>query len=320
MVENVGKRLQKARLERRLSIDEAAGATKIRPERLTDLEADDYSHFPNLTYAKSFLAKYAKYLSLDIQEELETFQISRSVSLRDYQYLAPAHPKYVPEARPATSRGFRVPPLLVAVLVLIVLVGVPLLSYFAMNFSGVRKSDAAALAGPEQSPIGVAALTPAQEREAGKSLTPDRSIAANTAAPAGSANGARDQVSVGQSTPIPVERLENGVEVRRALPILPDTTAKTNDQPAKPPLVEAKPETSLGLAKLEIRALKRTWIRLTKDEPGSEPVFDGLAGPGSQPIIAEGERFWVKVRDKNAVEIRRNGQVVQGSSDGVVID
>src|ERR1700720_5058549 len=84
MVESVGRKLQQARLARKLEIEEIAERTKIRPDRIIDLEADEYSHFPNLTYAKSFLAKYASFLGRDIQEELDKFQISPTISMGDY--------------------------------------------------------------------------------------------------------------------------------------------------------------------------------------------------------------------------------------------
>ena len=62
---------EESRLARKLGIEDVAEQTKIRPDRIIDLEADEYSHFPNLTYAKSFLAKYASFLGRDIQEELD---------------------------------------------------------------------------------------------------------------------------------------------------------------------------------------------------------------------------------------------------------
>jgi transcriptional regulator with XRE-family HTH domain len=88
MVESVGRKLHQARLAKKLEIEDVAERTKIRPDRIIDLEADEYSHFPNLTYAKSFLAKYANFLGLDIQEELNKFQISPTISMGDYQYLS----------------------------------------------------------------------------------------------------------------------------------------------------------------------------------------------------------------------------------------
>src|SRR6516162_6289926 len=145
MAESVGWKLQQARLARRLEIEDVAETTKIRPERIIDLEADEYSRFPNLTYAKSFLAKYAKFLEVNIQDELEKFQVERSISLAAYQYLTgPPVPKHILEPRRFTPRGFRVPPAVVAVLLFIVLVGVPLFSYLALNVPrvvGTRLAD-----------------------------------------------------------------------------------------------------------------------------------------------------------------------------------
>src|SRR5580704_16200713 len=141
MVESVGRKLQQARLARKLEIEEIAERTKIRPDRIIDLEADEYSHFPNLTYAKSFLAKYARFLEVDIQEELDNFQISSTISMGDYQYLSSypgqnhgQQPRWTQRIQP---KGFRVPPVVVMVLVLIVLVGVPVFSYLALNIPRV---------------------------------------------------------------------------------------------------------------------------------------------------------------------------------------
>src|ERR1700733_3779447 len=145
MAETVGKKLQQARLSRKLEIEDVAERTKIRPDRIIDLEADEYSHFPNLTYAKSFLAKYARFLGLDIQEELDRFQISSAISMGDYQYLSSfsaqnhgTQPRWTQRIQP---KGFRVPPAVVMVLVLIVLVGVPVFSYLALNIPRVAGTN-----------------------------------------------------------------------------------------------------------------------------------------------------------------------------------
>src|SRR6516165_11076674 len=145
MAESVGWKLQQARLARRLEIEDVAETTKIRPERIIDLEADEYGHFPNLTYAKSCLAKYAKFLGVDIQDELDKFRVDRTISLAAYPYLTgPPAPKQLLEPRRITPRGFRVPPVVVAILLFVVLVGVPLFSYLALNVPrvvGTRLAD-----------------------------------------------------------------------------------------------------------------------------------------------------------------------------------
>src|SRR5207249_11251398 len=125
MEESVGRKLQQARLAQKLEIEEVAERTKIRPERIIDLEADEYAHFPNMTYAKSFLAKYSKFLGVDIQEELDKFQISHAISMGDYQYLksisGAGQGQEARRPRRIAPKGFRVPQIVVGVLVLIVL-------------------------------------------------------------------------------------------------------------------------------------------------------------------------------------------------------
>jgi hypothetical protein len=72
--------------------------------------------------------------------------------------------------------------------------------------------------------------------------------------------------------------------------------------------------------KLEVRVLKRTYVKVTKDEEDAQPVFDGFAAPDSRPIVVEGKRFWVHVSDKGAVEVRKDGQLILGNSDDIVIN
>ncbi len=136
MVETVGRRLQKARQAKSLSVDEVAAATKIRPERIVDLEGGDLSHFPSLVYARSFLVKYAKYLGIDIQDDLEQIQVGTTVGLGEYHYLrATPPPKYQPEPRRRGPSGFKLPTVLLALLALIILIGVPVIAFLAINLS-----------------------------------------------------------------------------------------------------------------------------------------------------------------------------------------
>jgi cytoskeletal protein RodZ len=318
MVETVGRKLQKERVARRLKIEEVAEATKIRPERIIDLEADEYGHFANLTYAKSFLATYAKFLGVDIQEELNHFQVSPSISLRDYHYPAPSAPKSFLRPREFSAKGFRVPPLVVALLVLILLVGVPLFSFMAINIPRLRSGASEVRAAGDQAGVDTPTL-------AGVRPGASESRDSSTGPPQGTGSSVADLAvpspSGAQSSPSPSaqpsSRIEDGVEVRRALPVeqggSPVPSATPDESPA--PGLATEPQT-----KLELRVLKRTWVKVTKDEEGSEPVFDGFAAPEDQPIVVEGKRFWVKVQDKGAVEVRKNGQRVLNSSDGVVID
>jgi cytoskeletal protein RodZ len=350
MADSVGKRLQKARLAKNLEIDDVAEATKIRPERIIDLEGDEYGRFPNLTYAKSFLAKYARFLEVDIQDELENFHISNTISLGDYQYLASAPaPDYSPIKPRLRVKEFRVPPWIVAALILVVLVGIP-----AVSFLSNRASRAGSNRGVDsQDKLAVEAATPTAARPESSQSLPQGSTAA---AANQSSAGRSPTAEVGSENPIfgvaPGEkRMEGGVEVRKALPVNPVPASPAAASPAPSAVASpekanvrkalpvdtapgASPNSAPGASvspaeggnlaappdkKLEVRVLKRTWVKVTKDTEGTQPVFEGFTGPDSRPIVAEGKRFWVNVLDKGAIEVRKDGQLVGNNSEDLVI-
>ncbi len=87
MLDTAGTRLRRARTLRKLSLEDASRATKIRVKQLADLESDDYSNFANLAYAKSFLIGYGRYLHVDVRAYLDGFADASTFGMDDYQYL-----------------------------------------------------------------------------------------------------------------------------------------------------------------------------------------------------------------------------------------
>jgi cytoskeleton protein RodZ len=63
-----GQALAAKRAERGLSIDQVAASTRLRPEHVAALEADDFASFAAPVYAKGYLRTYAAYLGLDAEE------------------------------------------------------------------------------------------------------------------------------------------------------------------------------------------------------------------------------------------------------------
>jgi cytoskeleton protein RodZ len=311
MVETVGRRLQKARQEKKLTIDEVAAATKIRPERIVDLEADDLTHFPSLVYARSFLVKYALYLGLDIQEDLENFQVNRAVGFGEFKYLTAAPPpKYRPEPRFNQPKKSLAPPLILAVIAVVILIGVPLVAFFAVNLSRLSPADeehnktagTTPAPGVQQSATPLTAASPL----AVASSEPSRQPLASPTGPA--------QVSTNLQTPAAASATPDPtVEVRRALPVTSADKDTTNASPTATPSVSPS-------QKLEIKVKERTWLRVTKDRENSEPVFNDFIGPNSPAIVIQGKRFWLKALDKSALELRKNGQAVNGQDGDIVIE
>ncbi|MEI6492443.1 MAG: helix-turn-helix domain-containing protein [Verrucomicrobiota bacterium] len=64
----VGARLGGARIKAGISLEKAAKDTRIRVQRLREIEADDFSGFTHPTYSRLFLLDYAEYLGLSRDE------------------------------------------------------------------------------------------------------------------------------------------------------------------------------------------------------------------------------------------------------------
>src|SRR6201993_2017180 len=239
MVETVGRRLQKARQERNLTIDEVAAATKIRPERIVDLEADDLTHFPSLVYARSFLVKYARFLGLDIQDDLENFQVNRAVGFGEFKYLTAAPPpKFKPEPRFNQPRKSLAPPLILAVIAVVILIGVPLIAFFAVNLSRLSPGE------DEQNKT--AGMTPASRaQQPATPLTVKSPLAVtspeSSRQPLASPTGPT-QVSTSAQTPAAASpTVEPTVGVGRAFPVTAADKGAVNASPSASAFVSASP-------------------------------------------------------------------------------
>jgi cytoskeleton protein RodZ len=128
-MEGLGKKLQEARLARGLTIEEAGRLTKIRPAQLQEIENEDFSQFPSLTYAKGFLLIYGKFLDVDVSPYLEAFETSETLTTDGYAYLQeapepePIRPVKVRRRSAAPSNGGNrssLMPLIIGVLVLVI--------------------------------------------------------------------------------------------------------------------------------------------------------------------------------------------------------
>jgi cytoskeleton protein RodZ len=64
-MKSVGKQLLEARQAKNWTPELAARETKIKVDRILDLEADDYGHFSSPTYARGFVRTYARALGID---------------------------------------------------------------------------------------------------------------------------------------------------------------------------------------------------------------------------------------------------------------
>ncbi|HEX8310226.1 MAG TPA: helix-turn-helix domain-containing protein [Chthoniobacteraceae bacterium] len=271
MVETVGKKLCQARLQKGLTIDEAAHATKMRPDKILALENDDYSRFANNTYAKGFLLIYGRFLRVDVSEQVRTLESPTRVSVEDYQYLNNV-PEPPPERYTSVRRESRRAPSaapLLAFMVLMILAA--FIFYLYVNAQRLGSLDQLSRKPvPAETPLEAAAPAPSP-------VTP-APVAPATADPA-----------VAAAAPEPAAASTSSAEVIRATPIAP----------------EAAPAD--GMNEVVVGSSKTTWVRIRKDSPDATPIFEGDLYPDAAPLKLRAARIFVEARDPAAVQIRKNG-------------
>ena len=306
-MEGLGEKFTKAREARNLTLDEAARMTKIRPAKLAEIEAEDFSQFPSLAYAKGFILIYGKFLHVDVSPYMEAFETSEHVTVEGYSYLqdnpAPA-PRRTEVVRkvPSGSKSSLLP-LVIGVVVLVL--GFTILKWM-MDVRRLKPSaarDAQALAMTTATPNNMAAPraystpTPTAPNTTPATITAEVTpVIAPTAVPTPA-----PATAIAEATPPAGETVQ---EVRRAEPVKPEDLKKAQ---ARLAAASPTPSPSPTINRFEVRPVRKTYVRVTVDG-GGKPV-ERWVNP-AEGLQFKGRRISIKVLNPNDVEIRKNGKLV----------
>lgn len=288
---SVGEQLAQARAARGLSLDEAAHETRIRPDKLAALEQDDFSAFPSNTYARGFLLIYGRFLDVPVEQLARELESSNPISVQDYQYLnatTELPPDQRARVRPREKRSRRpsIAPLVVFIL-LAVTAGFGLHFYISAqrlgNFGQIKAEDT-----PEQTAPDPSATSPTPPAPSpGKTPLPDP-VVARPPTPIAAAN---DREFLGP---------------------------KTSATPAPAAADSTTPRKPAALNELSIEPVKKAWVRIRRDDPASEPIFDDYLYPNVGPLKLKGAKFFIEVRD-GIVQMHKNGQPLPYQPPGMVV-
>ena len=312
-IEGLGKKFQDARVARKLTLDEAARMTKIRPQRLAEIEADDFSKFPSLAYAKGFLLIYGKFLDVDVTPYLDAFEDSESVTVDGYSYLQEnerAKPVSAPVVRrPAATRhtggSNRVSPM-----PLIVGIAVLVLGFLAMKFF-----------------LNVQRLAPARgSSSAQNSATAAPVVASGGSSPTAAPNIAAVATTAPVASPVPTQgppetrkalaadsTAPGEPEVRKAKPVTKEELSQTGAATSSPPPESAEQN------RVAIQPLKRTYVRVTLGDE-VKAAFERWVSPADGPVEFRGKHVSIRVLDPEAVKITKNGQALAQNDQDVTVN
>jgi cytoskeletal protein RodZ len=85
---SIGALLAAEREKRGIPVERAAKETRMRPQRIRDMEADDLSHFTNPSYARMFIIAYAKYLGIPMRTINAHLPDRGESATEGYQYIS----------------------------------------------------------------------------------------------------------------------------------------------------------------------------------------------------------------------------------------
>jgi transcriptional regulator with XRE-family HTH domain len=87
MASTVGSILKEEREAQQLSVEDVAHALKVHPARIRELEADDFSNFPNPTYARFFFRLYCRHLGVETTSDLAILARGNLAGVEEFDYL-----------------------------------------------------------------------------------------------------------------------------------------------------------------------------------------------------------------------------------------
>jgi cytoskeleton protein RodZ len=309
-IEGLGKKFQEARQARNLTLDEAARMTKIRPTRLAEIEADDFSQFPSLAYAKGFLLIYGKFLDVDVTPYLDAFEDSERVTVDGYSYLQenqPTKPVSTPAIprRPATPTGrdrISPMPLIFGVVVLVIGFSVMKLLLNVQRLAPV-KTESTAQASPNASPVtGSKPVPPGPASSA-----PTNVASAPSIAPAASPASTLAPTTIAAAAP-------GEPEVRKAKPVTREDLTKPQEAQNSSPVESGEQN------RVAIRPLKRTYVRVTVGDGKGNPAFERWVSPADGPVEFRGKHVSIRVLDPDAVKITKNGKALEAGDEDVTVN
>jgi cytoskeletal protein RodZ len=305
-IEGLGKKFQEARRARNLTLDEAARMTKIRPARLAEIEADDFSQFPSLAYAKGFLLIYGKFLDVDVTPYLDAFEDSERVTVDGYSYLQENRPEkpvsapVVPRRPAAVGRGYRVSPMPLMVGIAVLVIGF-LLMKLVLNVQRLAPApgQSTAQVSPSAAPV-----SPAPTQASAGNVAAAQSVAPTVSPVATIAPSAFAATSLMPAQP----------EVRRAKPVTREDLAKAQETP------NTSSAESGDQNRVAIRPLKRTYVRVTVGDENGKPAFERWVSPTDGAVEFRGKHVSIRVLDPEAVTITKNGKALEENDADVTVN
>jgi cytoskeletal protein RodZ len=278
-MKSIGQQLREARVARKMTLEAASKATKIKVEQLMELENNNYSRFAAPAYARGFIRIYARMLGLDEHRLID--QLDGFIDEQDEEIFLNSNPvNYIPDEPEDKNHGMtnREVGMMIAGGVMLCIIGV--LAYKVFWVDALESAPAAA------------------SIRANANVSP--SINETPAKPV--------EEPVAVAVPVnPWAINQEGEEVKKAMSVIPRATPLNENVPIEntpndPPIARA---VAVGdVPEDDIEAPRA--ISVNTVVPGASGAIAGTASATSSPRPADGlrqlvllasEDCWVRVTE-----------------------
>ena len=89
--------------------------------------------------------------------------------------------------------------------------------------------------------------------------------------------------------------------------------------PVAPTPAVSQPSSLPTVNELVVEPIKKTWVRIRRDDPNAEPIFDDVLYPKVGSLKLKGSRFYLEIREADAVTLLKNGQPLAYRPPGITI-
>jgi hypothetical protein len=125
--------------------------------------------------------------------------------------------------------------------------------------------------------------------------------------------------------------VEEEPNIPRARPISPVASIAANDSalladipaPARPPLHTVPPASVVSVNKDDsdvvlLEPRKKTWV-IIRPAPGGQPLFEDYLYPNTRPMRLPPGKYYIELKEADAVAIVRNGKRISYVAPGVLV-
>lgn len=304
----IGSVLRAAREAAGVSLDDVSALLKIRAVHLQALEEDDFDNLPGSVYAIGFIRTYANHLNLNGAELIGRY---KEATLPPHQ----EEPGYNPQTE--------VEPISGALKIAIAVIGVFVfyILFLIAGGAGGPDEDVRVAAAPDNAVEKPALETPAPVKPTAPPVERPTAIAEAVPKSAATSATTKEPTSATIATAEATEKSANdtaavlpeadpvagqpAVEVQAISDLTLSAAAPQNAAPAA---AVAGTDLAAANAEIEIRAVRRTWMRI-EDSQG-KVLFSSIIREGEGFKFGDADSYTLATRDAGALEYRVNEQLV----------